>query len=59
MSLEFKLLEAAQDRWQHVDGCELVPLMRTEATFVDGKIAERHDHREEEHDEKTTEERAA
>jgi putative transposase len=59
VAMAFKLLEAAQDRWRRVDGYELVPLVRAGATFIDGKLVERPDQREEETDEEITEERAA
>lgn len=60
VAMAFKLLEAAQDRWRRVDGYQLVPLVRAGATFIDGKLIERPDQREEEEtDQEITEERAA
>ncbi|MDP9021778.1 MAG: transposase, partial [Actinomycetota bacterium] len=59
VAMAFKLLEAAQDRWRRVDGYELVPMVRAGATFIDGKLVERPDQRQEEHEDQITEERAA
>jgi putative transposase len=59
VAMAFKLLEAAQERWRRVDGYELVPLVRAGATFIDGKLVERPDQREEEHDKQISEELAA
>lgn len=47
VAMAFKLLEAAQERWRRVDGYELVPLVRAGATFIDGKLVERPDQRDE------------
>ena len=41
--MAYKLLDAAQDRWRRITGAELVPLVRTGATFIDGKLRERSD----------------
>ena len=43
--MAFKLIEAAQDRWRAVNGPHLVALVRTGATFVNGKLVERPDER--------------
>ena len=41
LAMAYKLLDAAQDRWRRINGHELVPLVRAEATFIDGKLQER------------------
>ena len=41
--LAFKLLEAAQDRWQAVNGPHLVALVRAGARFDKGVMIERPD----------------
>jgi transposase-like protein len=43
LAMAFKLIEAAQDRWRAVNGPHLVALVRTGATFVNGKLVERPD----------------
>jgi transposase-like protein len=43
LAMAFKLIQAAQDRWRAVNGPHLVALVRTGATFVDGKLVERPD----------------
>src|SRR3954469_14569370 len=45
LAMAFKLIEAAQDRWRAVNGPHLVALVRTGATFVNGKLVERPDER--------------
>ena len=44
--MAFKLIEAAQDRWRAVIGPHLVALVRAGATFVNGKLVERPDERD-------------
>jgi hypothetical protein len=39
--MAFKLIEAAQDRWRAVNAPHLVALVRTGATFINGKLVER------------------
>jgi transposase-like protein len=39
--MAFKLIESAQRRWRMVNAPHLVALVRTGATFVNGKLAER------------------
>ena len=34
--MAFKLLEMAQLRWRHLDGAQLLPLVRAGVKFVDG-----------------------
>jgi hypothetical protein len=34
--MAFKLLEMAQLRWRHLDGAQLLPVVRAGARFVDG-----------------------
>ncbi len=58
VAMAFKLLESAQERWRRVDGYELVALVRAGATFIDGKLVERPDQRDENADE-NDEKRAA
>jgi transposase-like protein len=41
LAMAYKLLDAAQARWHRINGAELVPLVRTGATFIDGKLPER------------------
>jgi putative transposase len=41
LAMAFKLIEAAQDRWRAVNAPHLVALVRTGATFVNGKLVER------------------
>jgi hypothetical protein len=43
LTMAFKLIEAAQDRWRAVNGPHLVALVRAGATFVNGKLVERPD----------------
>jgi len=38
------LIESAQRHWRMVNAPHLVPLVRAEATFVNGKLAERPEH---------------
>jgi putative transposase len=38
--MAFKLLEAAQDRWQRINGAHLVELVRSGATFRKGALIE-------------------
>jgi hypothetical protein len=42
LAMAYKLLDAAQARWRRINGHELVPLVRAGATFIDGKLQERH-----------------
>jgi hypothetical protein len=39
--MAFKLIESAQDRWRAVNAPHLVALVRTGATFINGKLIER------------------
>jgi putative transposase len=41
VAMIFKLLEAAEGRWQRINGYRLVPLVRAGARFVNGKLVER------------------
>lgn len=41
IAMTFKLLLVAQDTWRHIDGQELVPLVRAGVRFVDGRRVER------------------
>jgi putative transposase len=34
--MAYKLLDMAQARWRRLDGAHLLPLVRTDITFVDG-----------------------
>ena len=43
LAMAFKLIEAAQARWRAVNAPHLVALVRTGATFVNGKLVERPD----------------
>ena len=51
VAMAYKLLDAAQDRWRRIRSPELVPLVRAGATFIDGKLQERHDNPTEQADE--------
>jgi putative transposase len=46
VAMGFKLMQAAQTRWQRLDGHELVALVHAGATFIDGKLQERDDDKE-------------
>ena len=39
--MAFRLIESAQDRWRAVGAPRLVALVRTGATFINGKLGER------------------
>ncbi len=41
LAMAFKLIESAQDRWRAVNAPHLVALVRTGATFINGKLIER------------------
>ena len=41
VTMAFKLLEMAQQRWRRINGAELLPLVREGATFVNGTRVER------------------
>jgi transposase-like protein len=41
LAMAFKLIESAQRRWRMVNGPHLVALVRSGATFVNGKLVER------------------
>ena len=41
LAMAFKLIESAQDRWRCVNAPHLVALVRTGATFTNGKLIER------------------
>jgi transposase-like protein len=43
LAMAFKLIESAQDRWRAVNAPHLVALVRTGATFINGKLVERPD----------------
>jgi len=43
VAMAFKLIESAQTRWRMVNAPHLVALVRTGATFVNGKLVERPD----------------
>ena len=45
LAMAFKLIESAQDRWRAVNAPRLVALVRAGATFINGQLAERTDHR--------------
>ena len=59
VAMAYKLLDAAQDRWRRIRAPELVPLVRTGATFIDGQLQERSDTPTDQHDEDTDEVYAA
>ncbi len=59
VAMGFKLLESAQQRWRRVDGYELIPLVRAGAQFLDGKLIERPDQRQQKNDKENTDELAA
>jgi putative transposase len=40
LAMAFNLLEAAQDRWQRINGAHLVELVRSGATFREGVLEE-------------------
>lgn len=42
LAMAFKLIESAQDRWRAVNAPHLVALVRAGATFINGRLAERH-----------------
>ncbi len=41
LAMAFKLIESAQDHWRAVNAPHLVALVRTGATFINGKLVER------------------
>jgi putative transposase len=41
LAMAFKLIESAQDHWRMVNAPHLVALVRTGATFINGKLVER------------------
>ena len=43
LAMAFKLIESAQARWRAVNAPHLVALVRTGATFINGKLLERPD----------------
>jgi transposase-like protein len=43
LAMAFKLILAAQDRWRAVNAPHLVALVRAGATFVNGRLVERHE----------------
>ena len=43
LAMAFKLIESAQARWRAVNAPHLVALVRTGATFINGKLPERPD----------------
>ena len=46
LTMAFKLLEMAQQRWRRLDGAYLLPLVRAGVTFVDGVQIERYNEEE-------------
>lgn len=46
LTMAFKLLEMAQQRWRRLDGSHLLPLVRADVKFVDGVQIERHNEEE-------------
>jgi putative transposase len=46
LAMAYKLLAAAQARWRCVNAPHQVALVRAGATFVDGLVVEREDHRD-------------
>ncbi len=42
LTMAFKLLEMAQQRWRRLDGSHLLPLVRAGVKFVDGAQVERY-----------------
>lgn len=48
LTMAFKLLEMAQQRWRRLNGASLLPLVREGATFVDGVRVERETNPQEE-----------
>jgi transposase-like protein len=42
VAMAFKLIESAQTRWRCVNAPHLVPLVRAGATFINGRLVERH-----------------
>jgi putative transposase len=50
MAMAFKLIESAQQRWRMVNAPHLVALVRTGATFVNGKLVERPDDQDQQGD---------
>lgn len=47
ITMAFKLLEMAQQRWRRINGADLLPLVREGATFVNGTRVERDIHQPE------------
>lgn len=43
LTMAFKLLEMAEERWRRLNGAHLLPLVRAGGRFVDGVQVERHD----------------
>lgn len=41
LAMAYKLVRSAEERWRHINGAHLVPLVRAGATFIDGKLLER------------------
>jgi hypothetical protein len=41
LAMAFKLIESAQDRWRAVNAPHLIALVRSGATFINGKLVER------------------
>lgn len=40
-AMAYELVRAAEDRWRHINGAHLVPLVRAGALFIDGRLQER------------------
>lgn len=43
LTMAFKLIQMAQDRWRRLNGSQLLPLVRAGVQFTDGEQAERGD----------------
>jgi transposase-like protein len=46
LTMAFKLLEMAEQRWRRLNGAHLLPLVRAGVRFVDGVQVERHDRKD-------------
>ncbi len=42
----FERLEAQEGRWRRINGYHLIPLVRAEARFVNGELAERNEEKD-------------
>jgi hypothetical protein len=41
LTMAYKLLDMAENRWRRLDGAALLPLVRAGAAFKDGELIER------------------